>query len=119
MDNARRRTNSLIEMPGESKMFYNILDISTDNMDLINSETSQILLKTIHAFLTREADCDGDGFKVIVIKIGDEIGVKGKDLFFPIRIALYGNPKGPDIPLIFSILGRDEILIRLSQVIKL
>ena len=46
------------------------------------------------------------------------IGVKGKNLFFPVRTALYGDPKGPDIPLIFSILGRDETLIRLSQVIK-
>jgi glutamyl/glutaminyl-tRNA synthetase len=50
--------------------------------------------------------------------LGDEFGVKGKDLFFPVRIALYGDPKGPDIPLIFSILGKDEILIRLSKVIK-
>ena len=118
VDNSRRRTNSLFEMPGESKMFYNSLDISTENLDLINGETSQTLLKTIHAFLTGEADCDGDRFKAIVIEVGDELGVKGKDLFSPIRIALYGDPKGPDIPLIFSILGREETLIRLSQVIK-
>ncbi len=119
VDNARRRANSLFEMPGESQMFYDSLDISTENMDLVNGETSQILLKTIHAFLNDEADCDGDRFKSIIIEVGDELGVKGKDLFFPVRVALYGNSKGPDIPLIFSILGRDETLIRLSQVIKL
>jgi glutamyl/glutaminyl-tRNA synthetase len=118
VDNARRRTNSLFEMPGESQMFYDSLDISIENLDLVNSETSQKLLKTIHAFLTNEADCDGDRFKSIVIEVGDEYGVNGKDLFFPVRIALYGDPKGPDIPLIFSILGRDETLIRLFQVIK-
>jgi len=87
-------------------------------MDLVNGKTSQALLKTIHAFLTGDTDCDGDRFKAIVIEVGDEFSVKGRDLFSPIRIALYGNPKGPDIPLIFSILGRDETLIRLSQVIK-
>ena len=105
-------------MPGESKMFYDSLDISTENMDLITGETSQALLKTIHAFLTGEANCDGNRFKSIIIEVGDKLGVNGKDLFFPVRIALYGDPKGPDIPLIFSILGRDETLIRLFQVIK-
>jgi glutamyl/glutaminyl-tRNA synthetase len=118
VDNARRRTNSLFEMPGKSKMFYDSLDISTENMNFVNGETSQALLKTIHAFLTAEADCDGDRFKAIVIEAGDGCGVKGSDLFSPVRIALYGDPKGPDIPLIFSILEKDETLIRLSQVIK-
>ena len=118
VDNARRRTNSLFEMPGKSKMFYDSLDISTENMNFVNCETSQALLKTIHAFLTAEADCDGDRFKAIVIEAGYECGVKGNDLFSPVRIALYGDPKGPDIPLIFSILEKDETLIRLSQVIK-
>jgi len=118
VDNARRRASSLCEMPGESQMFYDSLDISTENIDLVNGETSQALLKTIHAFLTDEADCGGDRFKSIIIEVGNELGVKGKNLFFPVRTALYGDPKGPDIPLIFSILGRDETLIRLSQVIK-
>ena len=49
---------------------------------------------------------------------GEDLGVKGKYLFFPVRIALYGDSKGPDILHIFSILGRDETLSRLSHVIK-
>ena len=118
VDNARRRANSLFEMPGESRMFYDNLNISIENLDLVNGKTSQALLKTIHAFLTGEADCDGNRFKSIIIEVGDKLGVNGKDLFFPVRIALYGDPKGPDIPLIFSILGKNETLIRLSQVIK-
>ena len=51
------------------------------------------------------------------MEIGDEIGIKGKDLFHPVRIALYGDSKGPDIPLIFSILGRKEALCRLEKYI--
>ena len=57
-------------------------------------------------------------FKSIIIEAGNSLGVKGKDLFHPIRTALYGDPKGPDIPLIFAILGRDEALRRFSQVIN-
>ena len=118
VDNARQRVTTLSEMPEKSKMFYGSLDISAENLDLINSSTSQTLLKIIYTSLTKESDCDGDKFKTIIMDTGDGLDVKGKNLFFPVRIALYGDPKGPDIPLIFSILGKDETLNRLSQVIK-
>ena len=118
VDNARRRVNTLSKMPEASQMFYSSLNISTDSLDLVNCDTSQALLKVIHTSLSREIGCDGDQFKAIVIEAGDGLGLRGKKLFFPVRIALYGDPAGPDIPLIFSILGRDEALSRLSQVIK-
>ncbi len=118
VDNARRRVNSLSEMPTESKMFYESNDISIDNSNFVIGETSQALLKAIHTSLTEEVGCDGDRFKTIIMETGNSFGVKGKELFFPVRIALYGDPKGPDIPYIFSILGRDETLCRLWQVIK-
>ena len=52
------------------------------------------------------------------MEIGAKLKINGKDLFHPIRNALYGNPAGPDLPIIFSILGRDETLIRLSKCIN-
>ena len=65
-------------MPAESKMFYNNLDICTDNLDLLNDETPQKLLNTIHATLTSESNCDGERFKTIVIEAGDSLGVMGE-----------------------------------------
>ena len=118
VDNARHRVNTFSEMPEESYMFYNDLDISTDSLDLVSGNTAQKLLKAIHASLIRQTDCNGDQFKDIVMMVGNSLGVKGKDLFFPIRTALYGDPMGPDIPHVYSILGRDETLNRLSMVIK-
>ena len=118
VDNARRRVSTLSDMPKESRMFYDSFYICTDNLDLINCNITQKLLKAIHSTLTKEAGCGGDQFKSIIVEVGNKLGIKGKDLFPPIRIALYGDPKGPDIPHIFSILGRDETLNRLSQVIN-
>ena len=118
VDNARQRVNTLIELPRESKMFYGKVIISLDNLDLVYNDTAQILLKSIYSSIIKETNCDGERFKAIVIEIGNSVGVKGKKLFPPVRTALYGDPKGPDIPLIFSILGIDETLNRLSQVIK-
>ena len=118
VDNARQRVNTLIEMPAESQMFYGNDYISSDNLSLLNNDNSQILLKSIHTSLIENTVCDGNQFKSIVMEMGNSLGVKGKDLFYPIRTVLYGDPMGPDIPLIFSILGRSETLNRLSRVIK-
>ena len=56
--------------------------------------------------------------KALISKTNDELGIKGKDLFFPMRLAIYGECRGPDIPSIYNILGRDEIIVRFNSVIK-
>jgi glutamyl/glutaminyl-tRNA synthetase len=45
------------------------------------------------------------------------LGIKGKDLFFPIRLAIYGKSKGPEIPKIMKALGRDETESRIARVL--
>ena len=104
-------------MPDESQMFYSIPDISKENLRFINSEISLKLLQTIYTALSAKTNCDSGQFKAIILESGESVGVKGRDLFYPIRIVLYGDTKGPDIPLLFSILGRNEILSRLSNII--
>ena len=47
-----------------------------------------------------------------------EIHVKGKELFFPIRLALWGDVHGPDIGLIIKILGKEKTLARLNKALK-
>ena len=118
VDYARHRANTLDDMPEKSQVFYDRTEIPLDNLNLVNNDNSQELLKAIHISLTGETSCDGNRFKAIIMETGNSLGMKGKDLFHPVRVALYRNPKGPDIPLIFSILGRNETLIRISKVIK-
>ena len=50
--------------------------------------------------------------------VGKLLGVKGKALFMPIRVALTGCVHGPDLPIIISILGRDECVKRINDDIK-
>jgi glutamyl/glutaminyl-tRNA synthetase len=42
-----------------------------------------------------------------------ERGLKGKEFFHPLRLALTGQESGPALPLVMSALGRDETLRRL------
>ena len=48
-----------------------------------------------------------------------KLGVSGKRLFLPIRIALTGKSKGPKLQTLFQLLGRELIRQRLQQVVQL
>jgi len=52
--------------------------------------------------------------KAIVDAIGKKLGLKGKDLYWPIRAALSGVTSGPDLGSTISILGKDRIKSRLE-----
>ena len=41
-------------------------------------------------------------------------GRKGKALFMPLRLALTGQPHGPDMAALLPLIGRDEALKRLG-----
>ena len=46
------------------------------------------------------------------------IGVKGKELYFPLRLALFGGVHGPDIPTLIDILGTKEAIARLKSILN-
>jgi len=48
---------------------------------------------------------------------GAEVGVKGAQLFHPVRALLIGNEKGPDIGKVLASIGRDEAFRRFEQAV--
>ena len=53
----------------------------------------------------------------VVRSAGARAGAKGPALFHPVRIALIGSEKGPDLGKILAALGREESLQRLSRIL--
>ena len=98
-------------------MFYGEIFPSAENIAILKTENSKTLLSQFFSQIQSSSDLDGEGFKQLLIETGNKMGIKGNELFFPIRIALYGDSKGPDIPLIFSILGKTETIHRLEKYI--
>ena len=102
--------------------YHGVADEYSESWDLAGLNQSIDVIYAISLELANNSQWpnwyDGNEFKAIVMETGDGLDVIGENLFFPVRIALYGESKGPDIPHIFSILKRDETLSRLSQVIR-
>jgi len=62
---------------------------------------------------------DQQGCKKAVDAIGKEITVKGKELYWPVRVALSGTTHGPDLGSIISILGEKRVRERLEAALGL
>jgi glutamyl/glutaminyl-tRNA synthetase len=43
------------------------------------------------------------------------LGVKGRELYQPVRAALTGRTHGPELPLVAELLGRERSLARLER----
>ena len=60
------------------------------------------------------APWSADGFKSAVQSLGKRLGIKGKDLFQPVRVALTGRTHGPELPLVAELLGPGRAIARLE-----
>lgn len=60
-----------------------------------------------------------DELKALINKIGESLAVKGKNLFWPIRIALSSRSHGPDLGLVIKLLAKDLTLKRLDNALEL
>ena len=60
------------------------------------------------------AEWSADGFKSALQSLGKRLGVKGRELYQPVRAALTGRDHGPELPLVAALLGRERCLRRLE-----
>jgi nondiscriminating glutamyl-tRNA synthetase len=56
-----------------------------------------------------------ESFKAMILETGKETGLKGKELYFPIRGAMTGSVHGPDLTRVAAVKGKDAVLQRLES----
>ncbi|HPS37818.1 MAG TPA: glutamate--tRNA ligase [Candidatus Cloacimonadota bacterium] len=110
---ARDRVTLLPEFVDYCRMF---LDQSKPTQEDIASLDADKSLAVTDYFL-RQLDTaypeTDDEINILVKQAISTLGIKGKDFYSPLRLALVGKLHGPDIPSIFFILGKAEVINRL------
>jgi nondiscriminating glutamyl-tRNA synthetase len=101
--------NKLDELPERGKVIFDF-DAKTAIADPNNAEvlhatkTNDVLAAFTSRIINESSPLTAERFKAIVNEVKTETGVKGKDLFHPIRIAVTGTHSGPEfdklVPLI-------------------
>ncbi len=115
--------DSLITLPdiaGRLNLFYN------DNPEIedeelitrVKSDAYQQVYKGFVAQLEQADTLTSDNFGQIMKQVQKETGIKGKNLWVPIRIAITLVEQGPDLSSVVDVFGKDKCLKMVKNVIQ-
>ncbi len=120
IDAIKAGVNKLDEIPGLIKFFFSD-DLplnSEENKKILNGESAKKILDKLIILIPSIDFTNPQACKKSIDDMGKELGFKGKDLYWPIRVAISGSNKGPDLGLVISLLGKDKIKNRVERALK-
>ena len=114
---ARERVSTLAELPEVTAPFFQNLNFTEEDMKIINEKISQNVFHFWRDNLPKLETLDDNSINDLLKQTTEATGAKGKNLYFPLRLALFGSVHGPELTLIIEILGIEKSVKRFSDVI--
>lgn len=102
-----------------SELFFkDTLQIDETAREIIQEETSKVVIQSIYEQLQEieEKDFEAAIIKQKIKQVQKDTGVKGRQLFMPIRIAVSGQMHGPELPSVIEVLGKEKTLQHIQQI---
>lgn len=86
-----------------------------DAKQIMDSPKARMVIRAFGEYLEGAAGAEQDIYAAAFKHAREKTGVKGRDLFMPVRAALTGQIQGPELDRIFMVLGRDSARKRLRR----
>jgi nondiscriminating glutamyl-tRNA synthetase len=113
----RTYVNRLEEIPSQSEIYYRSkIELTGEQKYILKMESSRKVISIVISKVDAMPEITSGNFKLLVKEVQKESGIKGKDLYQPIRIALTGEEHGPELGTIAYVLGKEEVLKRMRTV---
>ncbi len=98
-----------------------VFDLHSDVKKINEWDSTPRVLKSWKEFLESSSGeyISADHFKQFKKTIQDQLKVKGKFLFMPLRTAMVGRPQGFELNQIISLIQRKELISRVNQLLEL
>lgn len=109
--------SKLDEAAEQAKVYYKEVTLTSEQIEIVMSDTSKQVFESLIAKTDLMLEITIDNFKPMLSEVQKETGVKGKNLFMPVRLALTGEEHGPELGLIAYVLGKDELLMKLRKTV--
>lgn len=115
----QERSKTLVEMAGQAEFYFRD-DFPTDEKAAAKHLTPNIKepLETLSAKINLSPELDEKGLEEIFKEIVTQKGLKLGAIAQAVRVALTGKAASPGIYEVMKILGREEVLKRLSRALK-
>jgi glutamyl-tRNA synthetase len=118
--------STLKEIPNVLFKYYpSNVTLNEEQRNILKTGSSQKVINTLISGLSNIADdklknMKADDFKNLIKDVQKETGVKGKELFHPIRLVLNGQEHGPELGVLLhdylDSLGKEGLVTRLKKI---
>jgi glutamyl-tRNA synthetase len=82
---------------------------------MLDTDSTRMVFKAYVDKVNKLNELTVDTFKTVMKDVQTETGVKGKNLWMPVRIGLTGEMHGPELGYIVEYLGKDENVKRIEK----
>ncbi|EHJ53249.1 glutamate--tRNA ligase [Streptococcus macacae] len=107
-------------IPLTDLFFEDFPQLTAKAKEFMSGETVPIVLQSFKAKLEAMPDEDFKSENIFpqIKAVQKETGIKGKNLFMPIRIAVSGEMHGPELPDTIFLLGKEKSIQHLSDMLE-
>lgn len=116
---AQERMDTLAQIVDFAAMFSGatVEPENDETLEMLKLEHVPQLLSVFRAKVAEAAVIDEETAKGLMKAVQAETGIKGKNLFMPVRAAISGQLHGPDMNDMMIVIGRENLLARLDHII--
>ena len=114
----RGNVAALADLPAElAPLLGEEFAVEDEARALLATPAARAVCESCAGALEPLAEWNAESIKSAVQSAGRRLGVKGRDLFQPVRAALTGRTHGPELPAVAEMIGRDACLRRLRRLL--
>ena len=101
------------------QFFVEEIKFDEEELEILKQETTVAVFEDFLEKLEVAGDFSSENIKTLIKTIQKDAGIKGKNLFMPIRIASTGSMHGPELNTSLELLGRDRVVARVKAALEL
>ena len=108
------------QLPEVAGLFFDqAIEWSEEEREILAGETVPEVLKAFKEQLNNLEDFTASEISAAIKAVQKETGVKGKNLFMPIRVATTAQKHGPQLGDAIELLGKEQILSHLDEALEI
>ena len=110
----RGNLSTVSEIANYASLFYDsdYTPKGDEESEILQNKDSQRIFKSFLKIAGEFDQLSEEDFRSIMKSVQEETGLKGKNLWMPVRIALTGQNHGPELQKLAEYFGKDEVLSR-------
>ena len=101
------------------QFFVEEIKFDEEELEILKQDTTVAVFEDFLEKLEVAGDFTSENIKTLIKTIQKDTGVKGKNLFMPIRIASTGSMHGPELNTSLELLGRDRVVAHVKAALEL